>query len=169
MKARVEIFNATHVVGADPHEFETSPACAESWCRWVLLDSVAYAARERPRTLAGNSRRTPLALPPMPSASSGSPPSLNKHVLSDAQKARVAENRRKALERSAVSGSSTSRSKRVLSEEQKAHVAESRRKALEKRGKRSRAAEAPSCPMMEEEDHEQEDAYFAGAGMDDPF
>ena len=40
MKARVEIFNATHVVGADPDDFETSPACAESWCRWVLVDPL---------------------------------------------------------------------------------------------------------------------------------
>ena len=51
MKARVEIFPATHVVGTCPDEFQTSPACPNPWCRWLVTDSIAYAARQGPRTL----------------------------------------------------------------------------------------------------------------------
>jgi len=45
MQARVEIYQATHIVGEDPDDFIVSMACAESWCRWVVADSIAYANR----------------------------------------------------------------------------------------------------------------------------
>jgi len=48
MQARVEIFKATHVVGERPDDFEQSPACAASWCRWLVVDSMKYASRLAP-------------------------------------------------------------------------------------------------------------------------
>ena len=95
MKNRVDVFRATHIVAEDPSEFETSPACAEPWCRWVLTDSVAYAARAIPRGIPGAGRRQPLALPSLPDEAPG------RMTLSDETKKRVAEKRREAEERKA--------------------------------------------------------------------
>ena len=66
MQARVDLYSATHVVGKNPDDFETSPACGESWCRWILVDSVAFAARHRPRDLGPGAVRRAKALPALP-------------------------------------------------------------------------------------------------------
>ena len=68
MKGRVDIFRATFVVGKRPEDFTTSPACAAPWCRWVVVDSMAYAARQGPRSsLPVGKQLRRLALPPLPS------------------------------------------------------------------------------------------------------
>jgi hypothetical protein len=137
MKARVEVFHATHVVGENPDDFETSPACAESWCRWVLVDSVAYAARERPRTISAVGRRAPLALPPMPKEASTGVPTVGQRVLSAYQKARVDANRRKAVERSA------------------------------KRPRLDESSTLPTLADEGEQDEQEDPFGFAGLGCDD--
>ena len=60
MKARVEVFRATHVIGNDPDDFVTSPACAESWCKWILADSIAYATRQGPQRIPQVHHRLPV-------------------------------------------------------------------------------------------------------------
>ena len=43
MQARVEQFVA--LVTLREEDFVTVPPCKQSWCRWVLTESAAYAAR----------------------------------------------------------------------------------------------------------------------------
>jgi len=91
MKARVEIFRATHVVGTSPEEFQSSPACPNPWCRWVVVDSIVYAARQGPRSLGRLGK--PLALPKLPEdRASGS------NGLSGGMKEKIAANRQRAQE-----------------------------------------------------------------------
>ena len=94
MKNRVELFRATHVISEDPDDFEVSPACASSWCRWVLTDSVAYAARQGPVRLSGGVERTRLALPVLEDTR-GTVVGTQRLTAQQAQK--VEENRQRAL------------------------------------------------------------------------
>ena len=100
MKARVEIFRATLVVGADPDDFHTSPQCAESWCRWVVVDSMAYSARQAPRSLP---TRQPLRGKPLPALGSAPPPTnpsiSSAGSVTAAQKAAIAQRRQAAVGR----------------------------------------------------------------------
>ena len=97
MKARVEIFRATHLVGDNPDLFDTSPACAEPWCRWILLDSLAYAARQGPNVVK-RAKREPLALPPLPEhATAVSRPTAR--LLTEGEEQRIQTNRGKALQK----------------------------------------------------------------------
>jgi hypothetical protein len=93
MKARVEIFTATYVVGKKPEDFAISPMCPGPWCRWLILDSMAFAARQGPSSMPtlGN-RLRPLALPPMPGA-----PNTPRLGLSDATKRKIEEKRQDAI------------------------------------------------------------------------
>ena len=101
MKARVEIFRATHVVAKSPDLFEESPACAESWCRWLLTASVAYASRERPMGLIKPTRK-PLPLPPLPGVSSAQNDGVACRVLPLEQTAAIERNRKAALQKKAA-------------------------------------------------------------------
>ena len=93
MKARVEIFTATYVVGKKPEDFAISPMCPGPWCRWLILDSMAFAARQGPSSLPTlGSRVRPLALPPMPGASNT--PRLG---LSAATKRKIEGKRQEAI------------------------------------------------------------------------
>ena len=47
MQSRVMQFSAYHVM--DPADFVSVPHCKESWARWVVADSLAFAARPAPR------------------------------------------------------------------------------------------------------------------------
>ena len=100
MNARVEIFRATHAVGADPDEFHTSPQCAESWCRWVVVDYMAYSARQAPRSLP---TRQPLRGKPLPALGSAPPPTnpsiSSAGSVTAAQKAAIAQRRQAAVGR----------------------------------------------------------------------
>ena len=61
MKSRVEQFTA--LVAIDKADFVEIPKCGESWCRWVLTDSAAFANALPPRP----PRQLPkLALPLLP-------------------------------------------------------------------------------------------------------
>ena len=42
MQSRVDEFEATFQIPKE--HFVTAPACKESWCRWVVADSVRYAS-----------------------------------------------------------------------------------------------------------------------------
>ena len=46
MQSRVLQFRATHSIPEE--DFEDAPKCPESWCRWVVTGSVAYARRQGP-------------------------------------------------------------------------------------------------------------------------
>ena len=98
MKARVDIFRASHVVGTNPDLFDTSPACAEPWCRWILVDSVAYAARQGP-TVVKKKVREPLALPPLPGQTSVESNAVVSQGLTGGVAQRIRQNREKALQR----------------------------------------------------------------------
>ena len=155
MPTTVKIVRATHVVGDKPEDFDTSPTCAESWCRWVFMDSIAYAAREGPRAITGATRRKPLALPSLGGeivtcVLSGEP------TLSDEQKKRIADNRRASQSRKV--------SKRTLSGEQKDRIADNRRAAQSRKADRQLAAE---LPVQSHEWEEEEDVFghqFSGTG-----
>ena len=112
MKARVELFRATHVVGDDPDDFEKSPECGPSWCRWILVDSLAYAARQPPRAFPGHARREPKALPELAANPT--------RTLTPEQKAMVAKRREEAQRRRM----GQRRQLRSLTPEQKAMIAE---------------------------------------------
>ena len=43
MQSRVAQFVATEQLA--PEQFATTPMCAESWARWVVVDSMAFAGR----------------------------------------------------------------------------------------------------------------------------
>ena len=95
MKARVEIFPATHVVGTKPDDFTPSPACPKPWCRWVVMDSLAYASRQVSHSLGSLGRGLqPLPLPGLPAEQ---PSGLNR--LTDEMKARIEANREEAKKR----------------------------------------------------------------------
>ena len=95
MQARVEVFRATHKVGEDPDDFDHSPACAASWCRWIVVDSVAYAAREEPRSLPVRAPlRQPRQTKPLPALSSGSSGKATAQ-----QKVEIAKKREEAMRR----------------------------------------------------------------------
>ena len=70
MQARVELFRATHVVGNCPDDFHQSPACAASWCRWLVVASARYASKLILRSPGPyNAVRQPCVkrtLPPLP-------------------------------------------------------------------------------------------------------
>ena len=95
MQARVELFRATHVVGENPDDFHSSPACAQSWCRWIAVASAAYASRQGLRILPGVAPRRVKALPALPSSSSQSA----GVALSAEQRARIARKKEEALQR----------------------------------------------------------------------
>ena len=103
MKARVEIFRATHVVGEDPNDFYASPMCAESWCRWVVVDSVAYATRQAPRNFPGGApSRQPLRGKPLPALGSVPRTRAATSIIANVtagQKAAIAQKREEALRR----------------------------------------------------------------------
>jgi hypothetical protein len=99
MQARVELFRATHVVGENPDEFATSPACAESWCRWVVVDSVAYAARQGPRNLPGGAPRRAKALPALPTTQPSNMNASSGGGLTALQRSQIAEKKEAALRR----------------------------------------------------------------------
>ena len=89
MQSRVHQFVVTAPVPRETlgGDFAEVPECRESFCRWLVLESTAYAyqAVERPlRHLSGR------ALPPMPQG-------CEKRVLTEAEKKLVEENRAKAL------------------------------------------------------------------------
>ena len=95
MKARVDIFPATHVVGTKADDFTPSPACPNPWCRWVVSDSIAYASRQGPRSLGGLGKRLqPLALPGLPAEAS-----LGQGGLSEEMKAKIEAKREEAKKR----------------------------------------------------------------------
>ena len=104
MKARVEIFRATHVVGADPDDFYTSPQCPEAWCRWIVVDSTAYANRQAPRNSPGGApSRQPPRGKPLPALGSvppsTKPPTSSAGSLTAAQKAAIAQRKQAAARR----------------------------------------------------------------------
>jgi len=95
MKARVDIFPATHVVGTNPADFQTSPACPNPWCRWVVTDSMAYASRQAPRCLGGLGKKLqPLALPSLAAQTASA-----AGGLSDDMKAKIEAKRCQAKKR----------------------------------------------------------------------
>ena len=95
MKARVDCYYATGKVGNKPEDFQTSPACPNPWCRWVVTDSIAYAARQGPRCLGSLGNKVqPVALPEMPSDTAAAPSGL-----SEAMKAKIEDNRQEAMKR----------------------------------------------------------------------
>ena len=104
MKARVEIFRATHVVGTDPDDFHTSPKCPEAWCRWIVVDSIAYANRPAPRNFPGGAQsRQPSQRKRLPALGSA-PPSTRPTTrstgsLTAAQKKTISEKRQAAVRR----------------------------------------------------------------------
>ena len=61
VKSRVDQFPARHVIPRG--DFVDVPLCSESWARWVVCDSMAYAARPAPRPLPALRRRPLPALP----------------------------------------------------------------------------------------------------------
>ena len=98
MKARVDVFRATHVVATNPDLFDKSPACAEPWCRWVLIDSVAYAARGGP-TVVRRACREPLALPLLPGEVASQSSTVVRQSLTEEDRHRIQANREQALQR----------------------------------------------------------------------
>ena len=63
MKSRVIEFTADFVI--DKKDFVTLPLCKESWARWVVVDSLEFAARPGPRAVPRTlARRVLPALPP---------------------------------------------------------------------------------------------------------
>ena len=61
MKARLEVFTATEQMAL--RQIVGVPKCGESWSRWLLTDSVAYAARAPPQALPVHHARALPALP----------------------------------------------------------------------------------------------------------
>ena len=101
MKARVELFQATHVAGENPDDFDRSPGCAESWCRWIVVDSVAYAARQAPRNFPDGGAHLPRRKKALPSLESTQPSSSQgvNAPLSAEQKATITKKRSEAERR----------------------------------------------------------------------
>ena len=100
MQARLELFRATHVVGEDPDDFDHSPECAASWCQWLVVDSVAYAARQSPRNFPGGAPRLPRRAQALPALGSIQTPQTtlgNNGALSAQQTAKIAQKREEAV------------------------------------------------------------------------
>ena len=101
MQARTDLYEATHPVGDKSEDFDHSPACGNSWCRWVVVDSVAFAAREAPRNFPGGAprqARRPAALPALGSTPQPSQ-SADSRGMTTAQKVRLENNKAEALQR----------------------------------------------------------------------
>ena len=99
MQARVEIFRATKVVGEGPDDFLSSPAGGPSWCRWLIVDSIAFAARQAPSKFPVCVDRMPKALPPLPTTQATCAITDSVCALSGAQKVEVERKRDAALRR----------------------------------------------------------------------
>ena len=102
MQARVEIFKATHVVGTNPEDFDHSPQCASSWCRWIVVDSVAFAARQAPRNFPGGASRPsrrPTALPALGATQPTNNSAGSSGRVSAQQRAEIAQRRAEAVQR----------------------------------------------------------------------
>ena len=101
MKARVELFRATHVVGENPDDFDTSPGCAESWCRWIVVASIAYAHRQAPRNFPDGGAHLPRKRKALPSLGSTQPSSSQggNAPVSAEQMATITKNRLEAVRR----------------------------------------------------------------------
>ena len=101
MQARTDLYEATHPVGEKSEDFDHSPACANSWCRWVIVDSVAFAAREAQRNFPGGAprqARRPAALPALGSTPQPSQ-SADRCGMTTAQRVRLENNKAEALQR----------------------------------------------------------------------
>jgi hypothetical protein len=102
MQARTDLYRATHPVGEKSEDFDHSPDCATSWCRWVVVDSVAFAAREGPRNFPGGAIRQSRRPAPLPALGSTQDPNQSegrRGVLSTEQRERVARKKAEALQR----------------------------------------------------------------------
>ena len=68
MQSRVDQSEATHQI--EEIDFQESPQCKESWCRWVLHDSMAFARRQGPQHVLATKAapRQKVALPVLPLA-----------------------------------------------------------------------------------------------------
>ena len=68
MQSRVEQFVASFQI--PEADFETAPLCKESWCRWILTDSISFANRQGPERPLSSARPplAPLARPELPIA-----------------------------------------------------------------------------------------------------
>ena len=102
MQARVGIHRATHVAGEKSDNFDHSPACGSSWCRWVVVDSVAFASRQPPRPFPGRAcrqSRRPAALPALGSTQPTEPHDSRSGDMTANQKDRSARNREEAVQR----------------------------------------------------------------------
>ena len=64
MQSRVVSFHAYHQV--PENQLSPVPLCPQAWCRWLLVDSAAFAARPLLRPVPTELRRRPL--PPLPVA-----------------------------------------------------------------------------------------------------
>ena len=152
MKARVEIFQATHIVGENPEDFATSPACPTSWCRWVLADSVAFAYRSVPRAARVAGTRAPLTLPALPEVRAA-PDSSSSGSLTRAQRERIAAQKENAQRRKvqraalpalpAVTAATGSSSSGSLTAEQRKKVAEKRENAKRRKLQQVEAEDDP--------------------------
>ena len=102
MQARVEIFRATHVVGKNPDDFDHSPECAASWCRWIVVDSVAFAARQGPSNFPGGAPRRPRRGAALPALGATQPANNNAGStgrVSAQQMVDIAQRRAEAVRR----------------------------------------------------------------------
>ena len=97
MQARVDVYRATHVILCDPADFIASPACGTSWCRWLVVDSVAFAARQQPCNFSGRTALAPKSLPALPS--SGSNVASASVALTQTQRADIAKKKEAAIQR----------------------------------------------------------------------
>ena len=135
MQARVEVHRATHEVGDNPDDFLVSPACAPSWCRWIVVDSMAYATRPGPRLLPSAAFLQPKALPPLPSTSPDNSRTRGTSVLTREQMALIAKKKSEASQRKL---NKSRQSSRGLSVEQAAEISrkkeEAQRRKLAKQG-----------------------------------
>ena len=166
MQSRVEVFQATHKVGDNPDEFQASPACASSWCRWLVVDSLTYAARQRPCNFSARAVRTPKALPHLPLTHAMPASASGGDTLSAAQRAQISKNKEAAVRRkqekpssqaplSQIVGASASGGK-TLSVTQKAQISKNREAAVRrKRGK------------VHGQVLDEDDPFGHGGGLDD--
>ena len=77
MQARVKVFRATHVVGKNPGDFDHSPECAASWCRWIVVDSIAFAPRPGRRNFPSGAPRQPRRAAALPALGATQPANRN--------------------------------------------------------------------------------------------
>ena len=162
MQARVEIFRATHVVGEDPDDFDCSPACAESWCRWIVVDSVAYANRQAPRSFPGRAPRRqprmPAALPPLMSTQPSKTKKVSAGGVTAQQEVEIAQKREAAVRRKVE----TQRRAGEVTAQQKVKMAQNREEAV--RRKRAHQRQKPAAlPLTPSDD---EDPLGHGCSLD---